>query len=240
MRLQKYLAQAGVGSRRKCEEYIKAGRVSVDGRVVREMGVDVADDARVSFDGEAVRLQKRMRYIMLNKPMGVVTTLSDPQGRETVVDLIQDISERIYPVGRLDYDTEGLLLLTNDGELANRLTHPRYNIEKQYRAKISGTLSEGDVDKLKAGVRLDDGHKCAPCKVHLSEKDANTSVYTVVIHEGHNRLVRRMFEAVGKRVFALKREKIGNLSLGGLPVGRWRHLSDSEVAYLKRITGSNN
>lgn len=240
MRLQKYMADCGVASRRKCEEYIAAGRVTVNGSVVTEMGVQVEETDDVWFDGKPIAPEKRRQYIMLNKPQGVVTTLSDPQGRKTVRDLITDIPERIYPVGRLDYDTEGLLLLTNDGELMQNITHPSKEVEKLYVVRVRGVLTEQALGRLESGVTLDDGHRTSPAKVTLLPDDPahmGQKNLTIAVHEGHNRLVRRMFQAVGTQVVYLRRERIGTLNLGHLKVGTWRHLSEKEVEYLRQLGG---
>ena len=240
MRLQKYMADCGVASRRKCEEYIAAGRVTVNGSVVTEMGVQVEEIDDVWFDGKPIAPEKRRQYIMLNKPQGVVTTLSDPQGRKTVRDLITDIPERIYPVGRLDYDTEGLLLLTNDGELMQNITHPSKEVEKLYVVRVRGVLTEQALGRLESGVTLDDGHRTSPAKVTLLPDDPahmGQKNLTIAVHEGHNRLVRRMFQAVGTQVVYLRRERIGTLNLGHLKVGTWRHLSEKEVEYLRQLGG---
>lgn len=240
MRLQKYMAECGVASRRKCEEYIAAGRVEVNGVTVTEMGVQVEETDVVCFDGTPIQPEKRHQYIMLNKPQGVVTTLSDPQGRKTVRDLITDIPERIYPVGRLDYDTEGLLLLTNDGELMQNITHPSKEVEKLYVVRVRGQLTEQALGRLENGVTLDDGHHTAPARVTLLPDDPahmGQKNLTIAVHEGHNRLVRRMFQAVGTQVVYLRRERIGSLSLGHMKVGTWRHLSEKEVEYLRALGG---
>ena len=240
MRLQKYMAECGVASRRKCEEYIAAGRVMVNGSVVTEMGVQVEETDDVWFDGKPIAPEKRQQYIMLNKPQGVVTTLSDPQGRKTVRDLIKDIPERIYPVGRLDYDTEGLLLLTNDGELMQNITHPSKEVEKLYVVRVRGQLTEQALGRLESGLTLDDGHRTSPAKVTLLPDDPahmGQKNLTIAVHEGHNRLVRRMFQAVGTQVVYLRRERIGTLNLGHLKVGTWRHLSEKEVEYLRQLGG---
>lgn len=242
MRLQKYMAECGVASRRKCEEYIAAGRVAVNGRTVTEMGVQVEEGDAVLFDGAPIQPEKRRQYIMLNKPQGVVTTLSDPQGRKTVRDLITDIPERIYPVGRLDYDTEGLLLLTNDGELMQNITHPSKEVEKLYVVRVRGELTDQALGRLENGVTLDDGHRTSHAKVTLLPDDPahrGQKNLTIAVHEGHNRLVRRMFEAVGTHVVYLRRERIGTLSLGHLKVGAWRHLSENEVEYLRTLGGQD-
>ena len=238
MRLQKYMAECGVASRRRCEEYIAAGRVAVNGAVVTEMGVQVEEGDAVTFDGAPIQPERKKQYILLNKPQGVVTTLSDPQGRKTVRDLIPDIHERIFPVGRLDYETEGLLLLTNDGELMQNLTHPSHEVEKLYVVRVRGQLTEQALGRLECGVTLDDGHRTAPARVTLLPDDPahmGQKNLTIAVHEGHNRLVRRMFEAVGTQVVYLRRERIGSLSLGHLKPGAWRHLSEKEIAYLRAL-----
>ena len=231
MRLQKYMASCGVASRRKCEEYIAAGRVTVNGQVVSGMGAQVEEGDAVCFDGKPIRPEKRRQYLLLNKPQGVVTTLSDPEGRRTVRDLIPDIHERVFPVGRLDYETEGLLLLTNDGQLMQDLTHPSHEVEKRYRVRARGDL---------APRALDDGHHTAPARVELLPDDPafpGQKNLMISVHEGHNRLVRRMFAAVGAQVTFLRRESIGNLTLGTLKPGAFRHLTEGEVKYLKRLAG---
>ncbi len=243
MRLQKYMAECGVASRRKCEEIIAAGRVTVNGRVVDVMGAQVEEGDAVCVDGAPICAEKRRQYILLNKPQGVVTTLSDPQGRKTVRDLIEGISERIYPVGRLDYDTEGLLLLTNDGELMQSITHPSSEVEKLYYARVRGELTEQALGRLENGLTLDDGHRTARAKVTLLPDDPaypGLTHLTIAVHEGHNRLVRRMFEAVGARVVYLRRERIGQLSLGRLKAGAWRHLTPAEVDYLRALGGNGD
>lgn len=240
MRLQKYMASCGVASRRKCEEWIAQGRVTVRGETVRVMGAQVEEGDEVCLDGKPIHPEKRKQYLMLNKPQGVVTTLSDPQGRRTVRDLIPDIHERVFPVGRLDYETEGLLLLTNDGALMQGLTHPSREVEKRYRVRAKGALQERDLGRLEAGVTLDDGHRTAPARLQLLPDDPafpGQKNFLISVHEGHNRLVRRMFAAVGAQVTFLRRESVGNLTLGNLKPGAFRHLSEGEVLYLKRLAG---
>lgn len=240
MRLQKYMASCGVASRRKCEEYIAAGRVTVNGQVVSGMGAQVEEGDAVCFDGKPIRPEKRRQYLLLNKPQGVVTTLSDPEGRRTVRDLIPDIHERVFPVGRLDYETEGLLLLTNDGQLMQDLTHPSHEVEKRYRVRARGDLAPRALGRLERGVTLDDGHHTAPARVELLPDDPafpGQKNLMISVHEGHNRLVRRMFAAVGAQVTFLRRESIGNLTLGTLKPGAFRHLTEGEVKYLKRLAG---
>lgn len=241
MRLQKYLAERGVGSRRACEEMIREGRVSVDGKIITEMGVQVLGDDEVLVDGKPVpKVKEQLHYILLYKPQGVVTTMSDEKGRATVKDLIKEIKERVYPVGRLDWDTEGLLLLTNDGELANGLAHPSFEVDKLYFVRARGHLDDVALAKLKIGVKLDDGHMTAPAKVERLQDDPGFQGQTnlrIAVHEGHNRLVRRMVEAVGGQVTFLRREQIGSIHLGHLRPGQWRHLSESEIKYLKGLIG---
>lgn len=238
MRLQKFLAERGVASRRGAEELIAQGRVSVGGMVVTQMGVQVDLDDLVEVDGKPVAQVEEKRYILLYKPLGVVSTLSDPEGRKTVRELLPQIRERIYPVGRLDYDTEGLLLLTNDGELSNGLTHPSRQVDKTYYLRVRGQLTPQALGRLENGVTLDDGHRTASARVELLESDpgfTGQQILRIHVHEGHNRLVRRMVQAVGGEVIFLRRERIGLLGLGGLRPGQWRHLTPGEIKYLKGL-----
>lgn len=235
VRLQKYLASCGVASRRGSEEIIKSGRVKVNGETITEMGVQIDGDSDlVTVDDSVVRPENKMVYIMLNKPVGFVTTVSDDKGRDTVMDLVSDIPIRIYPVGRLDYDTEGLLLMTNDGELTYKLTHPKNNIEKTYVAEVTGNISMDTLLKLRRGVVVD-GVKTSPAKVEVIGATQLGTKLEITIHEGRNRQVRKMFEAVGCIVKRLKRTKEAGLVLGHIPLGRWRKLSESEVNMLKKI-----
>ncbi len=234
MRLQKYLALCGVASRRKCEEIILAGRVAVDGRTVDQLGAQVEEGQRVTLDGAPVAPEARKRYILYYKPVGEVTTVSDDRGRATVLDRFAgEVPERIYPVGRLDYDSEGLLLLTNDGELAQRLLHPRGEVDKVYIARVTGSVSPQDVRRLCEGVALPgDARPTAPAQVSVVRRETFATVAQVTIHEGRNRQVRRMFEAVGHRVLALRRVRFGPLALGALRPGQWRELTQDEVQKL--------
>lgn len=234
MRLQKYLAEAGVASRRKSEELIVQGRVEVNGTKITELGTRVVPGDIVKVDGKAVRREEKQVYIMLNKPAGFVTTSKDQFSRKTVLDLIQGVEERIYPVGRLDYETSGLLLLTNDGELAFKLTHPGHQIEKVYHARISGFLDEKEIKSLEKGIKIED-YVTAPAKARLVEKLTDGSVWEITIHEGRNRQVRKMFEALGRTVLKLRRVATGPLKLEGLEEGKWRFLHDKEVKALKAI-----
>ncbi|MFY0543004.1 pseudouridine synthase [Brevibacillus sp. H7] len=233
-RLQKVLAHAGVASRRHCEELIVEGRVQVNGKVVKELGVKV-DPAidRIMVDGRPIRLEEHV-YILLYKPTGVITSLHDPQGRRVVTDLLKGVKERVYPVGRLDYDTSGLLLLTNDGELANRLAHPSHEIDKVYRAWVKGVPAPEKVRKLAAGIMLEDG-MTAPGQAKLikTAPKGNKSLLELIIHEGRNRQVRRMCEAIGHPVLTLERVRLGFLSLEGLRPGEYRPLTSAEVKRLK-------
>ena len=231
MRLAKYLAHAGVASRRAAEQLVFAGRVSVDGEVVRDPARDVTGAEAVAVDGAAVALERRHVVYALNKPAGYVSTAHDPQGRPTVVALV-DSRERLYPVGRLDADTTGLLLLTNDGELAHRLTHPSYEVPRVYRAQVRNPpVREPALRRLREGVLLDDG-MTAPAGVRRLTPDR----LEITLREGRKRQVRRMCEAVGHRVVRLERVAFGPLRLGDLPLGRHRLLKAAEVEALRRAT----
>jgi len=233
-RLQKVLARAGIASRRACEELIAAGRVTVNG-VVAELGRRVDPDRdEIEVDGALVAVAPGLVHYLLNKPAGVITTAADPQGRPTVVGLVPD-EPRVFPVGRLDADTEGLLILTNDGALAQRLTHPRYGVEKEYVAEVVGAPSPAAVRALRRGVELDDG-MTEPARVAL----VAPSVLRIVIHEGRNRQVRRMCEAVGHPVSRLVRIRIGPIADRRLGPGRWRPLAAEEVRALARAAGAGD
>lgn len=233
-RLQKILANAGVASRRKCEELIKEGKVAVNDVIVRELGAK-ADPERdvITVNGKPIKREQKL-YLIFHKPKGVITTMSDPQGRTTVRDYLKGIKERVYPVGRLDYDTEGLLLLTNDGELANKLTHPKHHVPKTYLATVEKVPHGNDLEKLKRGIRLEDG-MTAPAEVEYHDVDADgkQATISITIHEGRNRQVRRMFEAIGHPVIRLKRVSFGGIHLGGLQRGKYRKLTPEEVQLLR-------
>ncbi len=233
MRLQKYLALCGVASRRSAETMILDGRVSVNGTLCDTLGtkVDPEHDS-VTVDGKNVSLAEEKVYIMLHKPAGVVTTAKDNFDRETVLDLVPASLGRIYPVGRLDYDTEGLLLLTNDGDLTNRLTHPSHEISKTYLATVAGFPDADAIAALKKGVVID-GRKTRPAGVKNGKKTSNTTDLFITLHEGRNRQVRKMCAAIGHAAAKLIRISEGPISLGNLPVGSWRHLTDEEVKKLK-------
>lgn len=237
-RLQKIMAQAGVASRRKCEELITEGRVRVNGEIVRELGykADPQRD-RIEVDGQEIAREANV-YFLLYKPTGYITSVTDPQGRRTVLDLMKGVGARIYPVGRLDYDTSGLLLLTNDGEFANYITHPRYELDKVYEAVVRGRLEDVALRKLREGVMLEDG-VTSPAEAECLTIDARrgTSVLRLTIHEGRNRQVRRMCEAVGHPVMQLKRVRLGFLTLDGLREGEYRALTAQEVEKLHKKNG---
>ena len=239
MRINKFLAECGIASRRNCETLVLEGRVKVNNKVVQKLATEVDPEIdMVSVDGKAVKPIAKHLYIMLNKPKGYVCTVSDEKGRKTVMDFFEGKypGKRIFPVGRLDYDTEGLLLMTSDGDLANRLMHPRNEVSKTYVAKIEGEISESDLNKLRTGVELD-GVKTKKCKVKLLAYDDKTNIsrIEVVISEGRNRQVRRMFESINRDVIFLKRTAVGEIKLGGLFRGNFRELKDREIEFLKRM-----
>ncbi len=237
-RLQRFLARSGIASRRACEDLIRGGRVSVNGEVVGTLGVRVRPGIDVvRVDGAVVEPPTAHVYLALNKPRGYVTTLRDPQGRPTVADLIPDVGRRVFPVGRLDRDTTGLLILTSDGDLANRLLHPRYHVAKTYLARVRGVPDEHDLETLRAGVILDDG-PTAPADVVLECVEASSSVVRLTIQEGRKRQVRRMLGAVGHPVETLERTSFGPIALGDLEPGAVRPLAEHEVEALKRACGA--
>ena len=236
MRLQKYMAMCGVAARRKCEEIISAGRVSVNGQIITEMGTQVEEGDEVRVDGALIHMEEEKRYVLYHKPAGEVTTVSDEKGRETVMDRFRDFPVRLYPVGRLDYDSEGLLLLTNDGELAQRLTHPSCEVDKVYLARVTGNPSNEAIDKLRRGVYMEgDQRKTYPAEVRVVRDESLFSDIVVTIHEGRNRQVRRMFDSVGHKVLLLRRIRFGCVELGSLRRGEWRELTQEEVDALHRL-----
>ncbi|MBD1371666.1 rRNA pseudouridine synthase [Hazenella sp. IB182357] len=232
-RLQKVMAHAGVASRRQAEAWILAGRVRVNGQIIKELGLKVDPSMdQIEVDGRLIE-QEQKRTFLFYKPMHVVTTMQDPQGRETVADFFKRIEERVYPIGRLDYDTEGLLLMTNDGELANHLTHPRYEVEKTYIATVRGEPQEEQLNQLRQGIQLDDG-MTAPAHIStLSPKRVGESRIQLIIHEGRNRQVRRMCEAIGFPVKHLIRTHIGFLNMKGLTRGTFRELNKQDLTRLQ-------
>lgn len=231
-RLQKVIANLGYCSRRHAEELIKKGVVRVNGEVIDELGVKVGKSDKIEVEGIVLDRNYNYEYYLLNKPRGVITAVSDDKGRKTVVDII-DTTTRIYPVGRLDYDTTGVLILTNDGELANGLMHPKSKIDKVYIAKVEGILTGYDVKRLRSGIVID-GYKTSKChvKVKSVDKKKNTCIVEIVIHEGRNHQVKKMIESVGKRVIKLKRERFAILTTDGVKAGDYRRLTNKEVAVI--------
>ena len=235
IRLQKYLALCGIASRRTSEKIILEGRVTVNGSVVTQMGVQI-DESRdvVSVDGEIIHPEEEKHYIAYNKPIGEVTTVSDPEGRATVMDKFSDYPVRLFPVGRLDYDSEGLLLLTNDGDMMNRVLHPSREVLKVYWTKVSNHLTPEEMTALRKGVMID-GKMTSPASVRLIRENTFDTVLLISIHEGRNRQVRRMAEAIGHKVISLRRVGFGPVLLGDLPTGMWRPLTAEEIEKLKQI-----
>lgn len=235
MRLAKYLAEQGVASRRKSEELIAEGRVSVNGNIIKEQGfkIDPLQD-KVEVDGHMLQTADKV-YLLLYKPAGYISSVSDPWGRPVVTDLIKEEKSRIYPVGRLDLDTEGLLLMTNDGDFANIIIHPRYKMDKKYEALVQGKVTKDAIKQLQKGILLEDG-MTAPAGVHVLKHSSDKTLLEVIIHEGRKRQVRRMLEAVGHPVIHLKRTEVGFLTLKGLKDGEYRYLNSQEVKKLIMIS----
>ena len=243
-RLQKYMAECGIASRRKCEELILQGKVEVNGIVVKELGTKIIENKdEVKFNGKVIKKDNKKIYILLNKPIGYVTTANDQFNRDTVLDLVK-IKERVVPVGRLDMYTSGALILTNDGELVNKLTHPKNEIRKTYNVTVVGIVTAELIENLKNGVEIDISDseeeekiyktKPAQAKILKIDKEKNISRIQIVIHEGKNRQVRKMCEALGKKVIALHRSKIGEIEVKGVKLGEWRHLTAKEIQNLKK------
>ena len=233
MRLNKYIAQAGIASRRKADELISAGKVKINGAVCTALGTEVEDGDVVVVNGRTISAhEEKTVYYALNKPLGYITTTSDEKGRETVLSLLTDVTQRVYPVGRLDVDTTGLLILTNDGQLANRIMHPRNEVWKTYEAEINIAISEEKIRKLREGVDIG-GYITKPAKVKLLKQTQHASLLEISICEGKNRQIRKMFKAVGARVTALERKSIGEVTLGRTHVGTYRKLTQREIDYLK-------
>lgn len=232
MRINKFLALSGVASRRGCDELIAKGSVLVNNQLAT-IGMNVSDDDIVTVNGKQVKVQKQ-EYFMLNKPKGYICSVRDDRGRKTVVDLLPEKVGRVFPVGRLDYDSEGLLILTTDGDLAFRLTHPSNEIPKTYLVKIEGTLKESDLNPIRSGVEIN-GKITKKCKAHIVETNKNYTKIHITLYEGLNREIHRMFEAIGRHVQLIKRIKIGELKLSGLDRGEFRTLTESEINYLYSI-----
>lgn len=235
VRLQKFLASCGIASRRKCEELILAGKVEVNGKVINELGtkVNIQKD-EVKYNGKIIKPEEEKIYILLNKPIGYVTTVKEQFGRDKVTDLVKQ-NKRIVPVGRLDMYTSGALILTNDGELVNKLTHPKNEINKTYNVTVAGIVTEQDIENLKSGVEIDNSYITKPAKVKILKIDneKNISRVQITIHEGKNRQIRKMCQAINKTVLALHRSKIGNIEVRDLKLGTWRYLTKKEVNELK-------
>ena len=233
VRLQKYMASCGLASRRKCEEYILQGKVKVNGKTVTELGTKVIPNKdKVEFEGKEIKSEEKNIYILLNKPIGYVTTSKDQFGRDSVLDLVK-IKERVVPVGRLDMYTSGALILTNDGDFVYKVTHPKHEITKTYTVTLKGIITKEEVEKIKNGVDIGD-YITKPAKVKILKTDTekNISRLEIIIHEGKNRQVRRMCEAVGRKVLALHRTKIGEISVKEIPLGKWRKLEQKEIKKL--------
>lgn len=236
-RLQKYLANSGIASRRKAEEYILDGKVKVNGKVVTELGTKVNSEKDViEFEGKRVNNDIKKVYVLLNKPIDYVTTVKDQFSRNTVVDLVKNAGSNLLPVGRLDMYTSGALILTNDGDFIFHVTHPKHEVEKTYTVTLRGKVTNEEVEELKKGVIIDEGYKTKPAKVRIMkiDEEKNLSRLEIVIHEGKNRQVRKMCEAIGKKVIALHRSKIGNIGVKDLKIGQWRYLTAKEVEVLMK------
>lgn len=232
-RLQKYMASCGVASRRKCEKIILQERVKVNGTIVGELGVKVDEEDEILLDGNLLQKENNKVYILLNKPKGYISTVKDERNRKTILDLI-NVKERVYPIGRLDKDTSGIIILTNDGEIYNNIIHPREEKIKAYKAKVKGKISSIDIEKFKSGIDIG-GYITAPSDIIVDKVNLNTTEVTIKIHEGKNRQIRRMCEAIGHDVLELDRISIGKIKKGNLSLGKYRDLTKSEIEYLKNL-----
>ncbi len=233
MRLNKFLAASGVASRRDCDELIKQGKVKVNGRTA-VVGMEVSEGDEIFVNGNKVALKKN-EYYLINKPKGYLCTVSDDKGRKTVMDIIPQTAGRVYPVGRLDYDSEGLLIMTTDGELAQKLTHPSNQVPKTYLVKIEGTATEATLNPIRSGIEIEGGYVTKKCKAHIVETNKDYTKIHITLTEGKNREIRKMFAAIGREVTLLKRISIGELTLRGLDRGAWRKLTKQEVEYLMSL-----
>ncbi len=237
-RLQKYMARCGVASRRKCEELILSGKVKVNNKIVNELGVKINSEVDiVSYEGTVIRPEEKKVYIMLNKPEGYITSVKDEKGRKTILDLVK-VNERIYPIGRLDYDSSGLILLTNDGEIYNKIIHPRVKVGKKYIVLCKGEFTKDELTRFEKGIDIG-GYITAKSKINIIDKEKNNdginTLVEIIIHEGKNRQIRRMCEALNHKVISLKRIAIGDIKLGYLKKGEWRNLTDDELKYLNSL-----
>lgn len=234
MRINKYIAQCGIASRRKAEDIIKLGKVKVNGKVTTDLSTDIRDTDIVSIDNKTIKVVSNYVYYKLNKPKGYITSTSDDKDRKTVINLMRGVHYRVFPIGRLDYDTEGLLLLTNDGDIANILTKPNSEVKKTYIVHIEGFINKDDIKKLSSGVDIGD-YITRPCSVELIETNETQSKLRVTITEGKNRQIRKMFSSIGKEVTFLRRIQIGDIKLGGLSRGEYAPLNQKEIRYLKSL-----
>ena len=234
MRINKYIAQAGIASRRKADQLIMSGNVKVNGAVMKEPGYDVAEGDKVEVYGRLLENRTKLEYVLINKPTGMVTTVSDDKDRLTVMEVVKDIDARLFPVGRLDYNTSGALLMTNDGEMAYKLTHPKHEVYKTYRARVAGVLSNEKVARLRKGVDIG-GFVTSRAKVNVIKGNQHSTIVEISIHEGKNRQVRKMFAAVGNPVQELERTAIGEIRLGHLKPGHYRKLTREEIQYLRSV-----
>lgn len=237
MRINKFIASCGVASRRKAEEYIKEGIVSVNGKVVKDLSTNINSEKDiVCLNGQKINLGNSYVYYLLNKPKGYVTTMNDEKNRKSIQDLVSQLDKRVFPVGRLDYESEGLIFLTNDGDLTYKLTHPKFNIQKKYIVKVEGEMKESELAVLRAGVVID-GVRYGKCKVELLNFENNISRIQIILTEGKNREIRKMFEAINREVIFLKRIEMAGIKLGGLKRGEIRKLTEYEVQWLQQLTG---
>lgn len=232
-RLHKYMAGCGVASRRKCEEIVFQGRVKVNGEIISNIVMIDDELDKVEVDGKLIKPEEKKVYIIINKPIDVITSVNDQFDRKTVIDII-NIEERIFPVGRLDYDTSGILLLTNDGDLAFKMAHPSHEIDKVYVAEVIGQFTDREIYKFETGLQIED-YVTSPSKIVILSEEEDTSIVEITIHEGKNRQVRKMCEDIGHPILRLKRTRFGSLDVGTLKMGEWRHLSEEEIRYLKSM-----
>lgn len=237
MRINKYIASCGIASRRKAEELIVENRVKVNGKIVNELSFQINEgEDKVEVDGKVIGLEEELVYIMLNKPEGYVTTVKDQFDRKSVIDLVKGVGARVYPIGRLDYETSGLLLLTNDGDLTYKLTHPKHEVDKTYVATVKGIPNESEINNFEKGLYIED-YKTAPAKIKIVKKniEKNYAVCEIKIHEGRNRQVRKMCRAINHPVMNLRRKAMGKIVLKDVEIGQYRYLTNDEVNYLKKL-----